>query len=79
MGQTIAQAFYEEGENEGEIKTLQRLILRQGRTRFGIPDETTERFIQGIDNTDQLEALTDRVMIASSWTDLLGSAPKSHE
>jgi len=73
MKKTIADAFME----EGAIKTLKRTILRQGQTRFGAPDENTLRFIDDIDNIDQLEVFTDRVHEANSWSDLLNRSSVS--
>ena len=75
MGKTIAQNYYEEGiekgKLEGKLEGVQQTILQIGRTRFGAPDESIQRAINAIDNAEQLEALTDRVLVASSWSDLL--------
>ncbi len=72
MGKTIAQTYYEEGieagELRGELKGLQKAVLNLGKSRFGAPDESVQR---AIENLEQPEGLTERVLVASSWADLL--------
>ena len=75
MGNTIAQAFREEGKLEGEIKGKLEgkieMLMQLGRSRFGVPDTTIERAIYSIDNAQRLDAIAERILIAANWTDLL--------
>ncbi len=75
MGQTIAQGYREEGKIEGkiegELEGMRKIVLRQGRSKFGDPDETIERTIRSIDNAQRLDALADRILIANNWNELL--------
>ena len=61
----------EEGRVEGRVEELHRTLLRQGRKRFGEPDEATRRTICGIDDVERLEDLSDRLLDVSSWGELL--------
>jgi len=81
------QAILEEGRKEGEktgekrgekrgwrkgrIRELHRTILRQGRVRFGEADEAVRQQIETIRNIDRLEDLTERLLIVSSWDELM--------
>ncbi len=59
---------------EGEVKALQAMLLRQGAKRFGAADEMVETTIREIVDVDRLEKLTERLLDASNWQDLLASA-----
>ena len=61
------QAILEEGHVEG----LHRTILRQGRVRFGEVDEAVRQQIEAIRDIDRLEDLTERLLIVSSWDELM--------
>jgi hypothetical protein len=61
------QAILEEGHVEG----LHRMILRLGRRRFGEADETVRQQIEAIRDIDRLEGLTERLVIVSSWQELM--------
>jgi predicted transposase YdaD len=56
---------------EGGIDTLRRMLLRQGRIKFGPCDQVTEQTIQAIADIGQLEQLTERLLLVSSWQELL--------
>ncbi len=62
-----------EGLTEGCIKGEQRLLLRQGRKRFGQPDEATIAALHAIKDVDRLERLADAVIEVGSWQDLLAT------
>ncbi len=57
--------------DEGRAEGMQRLILRQGRRKFGEPDEDTRHALLKINDLERLERLDDRVQEASSWQELL--------
>jgi hypothetical protein len=58
---------------DGRIDEARRIILRQGRKRFGKPSAAVQAKIEGRANLDQLERLTDRILAASNWQELLES------
>ncbi len=61
------QAILEEGHVEG----LHRMILRLGRVRFGEADESVRHQIEAIRDIVVLEDLTERLLIVSSWDELM--------
>ncbi|MGC8640123.1 MAG: DUF4351 domain-containing protein, partial [Isosphaeraceae bacterium] len=69
------QAFIEEGRvkglAEGKAEEAREIILRQGRIRFGEPDTTVKARLEAISNLEKLELLGDRLVIVSSWDELL--------
>ncbi len=70
------QAFIEEGRRkglqEGEAREARRIILRQGRIRFGEAGDAVRSRLEAISDLEQLELLGDRLLIVSSWDQLLG-------
>ncbi len=60
--------------DEGRVLALQRTLLRQGRIRFGPPSEAIEAALQGILDGDRLERMTERLLTASNWQELLQTA-----
>jgi predicted transposase YdaD len=74
------QAFIEEGRRkglqegleEGEAREARRIILRQGRIRFGDAGDAVRSRLEAISDLEQLELLGDRLLIVSSWDQLLG-------
>jgi hypothetical protein len=58
---------------EGEIKALQRTLLRQGLKRFGPPDEATRSALTGIGDLERLGRMTDRLLDVGSWAELLST------
>jgi hypothetical protein len=56
---------------EGLVKGTQDVLLRQGRKKFGIPDEQTENTLRSITDMDRLNYLGERLLDVSTWTDLL--------
>jgi predicted transposase YdaD len=65
------QAILEEGEQTGRIKELHCVILRLGRRRFGEADEAIRQQIEAIRDIVVLEDLTERLLIVSSWDELM--------
>ncbi len=65
------QAILEEGREEGRVEELHRTILRLGHRRFGEGDETIRNQIEAMRDIDRLEDLTERLLIVSSWDELM--------
>jgi len=57
---------------EGMKKTL--LLL--GRKRFGPPDKRTSNALERILNLNRLERISERLLDASSWEELLAAPPR---
>jgi hypothetical protein len=74
MTQTIADALNE----EGQIAHARRTLLRLGKMRFEEPDSNTLTAIQSITDLDRLDQMTDRVLTASSWAEVLEAKGPSH-
>lgn len=64
---TTYQAIVE----EGQIKEARKLILRQGKKKFGRPTAAVTRTLEGTEDLDRLERVHDRLVTAASWQDLL--------
>lgn len=61
----------EEGRQEGRADEARRLLLLQGRRRFGPPDAGTVAALDAITEIEQLEALGVRLLDVGSWEELL--------
>ncbi len=57
--------------DEGRVEALQKMILLQGRQRFGPPDEATTATLAGIEDLERLEFLCGQMLVAKSWQELL--------
>ncbi len=68
---TTYQGIVEEGREEGRIEQTRKIILRQGKRKFGKPTAAIAAVIEGTDDLHRLERLSDRLLTASSWQDLL--------
>jgi hypothetical protein len=58
-------------EHHGELKGIRKTLIRQGRIRFGRLDKGSRARIEAIDDLDRLELLSERLLSATSWADLL--------
>jgi hypothetical protein len=67
----IIQVLHDEGRAEGRAEGMQRTLLRQGRKRFGEPDEATRLALVGITDLEQLDHLSERLLEVASWQELL--------
>ena len=65
------QAILAEGREEGRIQGIQTTLLRQGRRRFGEPDEATRQHLLAISDVERLDALSERLLEVGSWQELL--------
>jgi hypothetical protein len=64
-------SFYQVLLKEGRIKEAQELMFRQGRLRFGRLDKATRSAIEAIDDLEPLQRLSERILTATNWRDLL--------
>ena len=71
---TAFDEWIEEGELRGEVKRSHRLLLRLGRTQFGVADAVTEAGLTSIKDLDRLERLADAILTAKRWQELLATA-----
>jgi hypothetical protein len=58
---------------EGEVRNSHRLLLRQGRKRFGPLDPSTELELTSIKDLARLERMADAVLSVNSWQELLAT------
>lgn len=61
------------GRAQGELRRARRILLRQGRQRFGNPDARTEQELDAISDLDRLDRLTDAILKVESWQELLAT------
>lgn len=86
MGETIAQAIYKEGRQEGltvgrqegltegrqRLLTFARqVVLKQGKPLFGQPSPTIQLRIDTNDNDEQLARWIDQLTSVKSWDELI--------
>jgi hypothetical protein len=70
---TTYQAILDEGRHEGRKESDQATILRLGRQKFGSPNDTITTALTAIADVERLERMIDRLLIASSWEELLAT------
>ena len=63
-----------QGERQGRIAEAREVIFRLGRIRFGRLDKATHTAIEGIDDLNRLEQLSERLLSATSWADLIAES-----
>jgi predicted transposase YdaD len=62
----------------GRIQEARTLLLRLGRTKFGVPaDASMTAALERITDLEHLETLGERLLHVSSWQDLLSESPTS--
>jgi predicted transposase YdaD len=71
--QAILDEGREEGLEKGRVEGIQRILLHQGRKKFGEPEEATRRALMGITDLDRLDRLSDRLLEVSTWQELLAT------
>jgi len=64
-------AIIEEGQEQGEVRAIRRVLLRQGRKRFNEPDAATKATLETITDVARLERMCVRLLEVSTWQDLL--------
>ncbi len=71
---TLVNGWLAQGEARGQIAEARKILLRLGAKRFGAPASTeTEAAIRAISDSDRLERMTDRILDANSWDELLAT------
>jgi hypothetical protein len=65
------QRILSKGVDRGRRDEARRILLRQGRIKFGEPDPSVRALIEGIDQLERLENLGDRLLWVTSWQELL--------
>jgi hypothetical protein len=61
---------------EGQAEEARRILLRLGRKSLGKPPAATLVELEAIQEVERLEALTERLLEASSWSELLAASPR---
>ena len=69
--QYIINEGRKKGRKEGKVEEAKAILKRQGTKRFGKPSRKIAARLEAVDDLKQLETLTDRVLDATSWDDLL--------
>ena len=73
--QSLEQDFVQEGYARGRAKGIteeaRRLLLRLGGQRFGEPGQQIVAAVTAMNDVDRLERLTDRLLQATGWQELL--------
>jgi hypothetical protein len=59
--------------DEGAVLAMRKLLLRQGRHKFGPPTAEVEAAIQAIEDQDWLERMSERLLDVTTWQDLLAA------
>jgi hypothetical protein len=71
------QEIIRKGAERGAIEELRKVLLLQGRKRFGPPTPATKAAVESITDLERLESMSERLLDVNSWAELLGeSAPK---
>ncbi len=65
------QEGLELGQRNGRIAEAREVLFRLGRIRFGRLVKATREKIEVIDDLSRLEQLSERLLTATSWADLL--------
>lgn len=66
------QAILEEGLTEGKVEKARKILLLQGRSRFGEPPPEAVATLDALTDVQKLEELTVPLLQVSSWQELLG-------
>ncbi|MFC1706220.1 DUF4351 domain-containing protein, partial [Planctomycetota bacterium] len=59
------------GREQGRLEGAKRVLLRLGTKRFGDPEPSKRAAIDRLESLDELETLTDALLDATDWDDLL--------
>ena len=70
------QDILAEGESKGRIEEARLLLVRLGTLRFGEPSPAVRAEIDAIAEVEPLEFLLERLLVASSWDELLATPPE---
>jgi hypothetical protein len=62
---------YQEIKGLGQLEEARKLILRQGKNRFGRTSRKAAQALEAITDLGELEALFDRLNRVNSWDEFL--------
>jgi predicted transposase YdaD len=71
---SMYQGLLQEGRAEGRAEGARRILLRQGELRFGPADAAARTTLETIADLEQLERLSECLLTASSWAELLAES-----
>jgi hypothetical protein len=71
MAEGLAKGLAE-GLAKGELEEARKILLLQGRSRFGEPSAEVLAAVDAVTEVQKLEELTVRLLQATSWQELLG-------
>lgn len=71
--QAILRRGRESGLSQGELKAAREILLRLGRRKFQTVPPQVETTVNAIADLARLESLSERVLDANSWDELLRS------
>jgi hypothetical protein len=67
------QLILDKGLQKGQVLNYHRVLLRQGGRRFGPPSAADEAAVGAITDLDRLGRMTDAILTAASWDELLAT------
>lgn len=62
-----------EGESEGRLVEARDLLLRLAGKKFGVTPPAAEATVRALTDRERLERMTDRILDATTWDDLLAT------
>jgi hypothetical protein len=68
---SVYQGIFARGRAEGLVEEARKILLSLGRRKFGAPSEAVAAQLNEISDLDHLHGLTDRILDATSWDELL--------
>jgi len=76
--QVLLKEGLEKGQHQGRIKEAQEVLFRLGRIRFSRLDKATRSAIEAIDDLERLHRLSELILTATNWRDLLAEPEIGH-
>jgi hypothetical protein len=73
VGLMSESTAFDEAIEEGEIKGLVKLLIRQGSRKFGSPGPAMEAELQSVRSLARIERMADAIERAKSWQELLAT------
>lgn len=69
--QRILREGWDAGHEAGAVEAAREIVQRLGRRRFGPPPEWAVSALDAVDDLERREVLSERVLDATGWEDLL--------
>jgi predicted transposase YdaD len=69
--QMILRQGEAKGQNKWRLAEARKILEKLGTKRFGLPDASIRARLDAMTKVEQFEAITDRILDATSWNDLL--------